>query len=93
MPGTRYPLLLIDDIGKMECHSKMFREMLPSLLKSEKPLVATIALKGEALISQIKERPDVQVIEITAANRKYLAIEIANSVRNLIGWGTPPTST
>jgi nucleoside-triphosphatase len=76
-------VLLIDEIGKMECHSKMFRELITSLLDSEKPLVATISLRGEGLISQIKERPDVQVIEITAANRKYLAIEIANSVRNL----------
>jgi nucleoside-triphosphatase len=78
-------VLLIDEIGKMECHSKIFREMIASLLDSDKPLVATIALKGEALISQIKERPDVQVIEITAANRKYLALEIANSVRSLMG--------
>jgi len=78
-------VLLIDEIGKMECHSKIFREMIGSLLDSDKPLVATIALKGEALISQIKERPDAQVIEITAANRKYLAIEVANSVRNLMG--------
>jgi len=76
-------ILLIDEIGKMECHSKMFRELITSLLDSGKPLVATISLRGEGPISQIKRRPDVQILELTAANRESLVLEVANSVRNL----------
>lgn len=78
-------VLLIDEIGKMECHSKMFRQMITSLLDLKKPVVATISLRGEGLISEVKRRPDVQVVELTPANRKCLAIETANSVRNLVG--------
>jgi nucleoside-triphosphatase len=77
-------ILLIDEIGKMECHSRMFREMMTFLLDSEKPLVATISLWGEGLISQIKQRPDVQRIELTPANRESLVTEVAVSIRNLM---------
>ncbi len=78
-------VLLIDEIGKMECHSNRFRDMITSLLDSRKPLVATISLRGEGLISQVKRRPDVQILELTAANRESLVIEVVDSVRNLIG--------
>jgi nucleoside-triphosphatase len=75
---------MIDEIGKMECHSKIFREMIPILLDSSKPLVATISLRGEGLSSQIKQRPDVQVLELTVANRESLVTEVADSVRSLM---------
>jgi len=77
-------VLVIDEIGKMECHSGKFKHLITSLLDSEKSLVATISLRGEGLISQIKRRPDVQILELSAANRECLMIEVANSVRNLI---------
>jgi hypothetical protein len=47
-------------------------------------LIATISLKGEGLVSQIKRSPDVQILELTAANRESLVIEVVISVRNLI---------
>lgn len=78
-------LLLIDEIGKMECQSNMFRNLIASLLDSDKPMVATIAVRGEGLIFQVKRRNDVQVLELTATNRESLVTEVANSVRNLVG--------
>ena len=77
-------ILLIDEIGKMECHSNKFRRLITSLLDSKKPLIATISLRSEAFISEIKRRPDVQVVELTAASRECLATELANSVRSLM---------
>lgn len=78
-------VLVIDEIGKMECHSDKFKHLITFLLDSEKPLVATISLRGDGLIAQVKRRPDVQILELTAAGRDSLVIEVANSVRNLIG--------
>jgi nucleoside-triphosphatase len=85
-------ILVIDEIGKMECHSDKFKHLITSLLDSEKPLVATISRSGVGLIAQIKRRPDVRVIELTAANRGSQVIEVANTVWNLISWGPAPTS-
>ena len=39
------------------------------------PLMATVALKGGGLIAEAKARPDVQLVEATAANRDGLPAE------------------
>ena len=77
-------VLVIDEIGKMECYSDKFRHLITSLLDSRKPLIATISLRGEGLIPQVKRRPDVRILEITAANRDCLVSDVSNSVRNMI---------
>jgi len=43
-PSTR--LIIIDEIGKMECFSDKFKRILKEMLDSEKGLIATIAIKG-----------------------------------------------
>jgi len=77
-------VLVIDEIGKMECHSHEFRNILTTLLDSRKPLVATLSLRGEGLISEVKRRSDVRIFEITAANRESRVVEVANLVRDLM---------
>jgi len=69
-------LIIIDEIGKMECLSLRFREILKEILNCEKWLIATIALKGSGLIAEVKERNDVQLFEITKKNRESLCSEI-----------------
>jgi nucleoside-triphosphatase len=73
-PLTR--LIVIDEIGKMECLSESFKKLLKEILDSEKPLIATIALKGSGLIAEVKKRKDVQLFEITKGNRDLLLFEI-----------------
>ncbi len=77
-PSTR--LVIIDEIGKMECLSLRFQKMLKEILDSEKWLVATIALKGSGLIAEVKRRIDVQLFEITKGSRDSLLKEISESI-------------
>lgn len=70
--STDVGLIVIDEIGKMELFSKRFREIVRDVLDSDKQLLATIALKGEGFISEIKGRPDVQLLEVTEQNRDHL---------------------
>ena len=77
-PLTR--LIVIDEIGKMECLSDPFKKLLKQILDSEKWLIATIALKGSGLIAEVKERKDVKLFEITKGNRDTLFWEIMNSM-------------
>jgi nucleoside-triphosphatase len=74
-------LIVIDEIGKMECFSNRFRQLLPEILASAKPAVATIARRGEGLIAQIKARSDVTVRTLTPANRNSLVAEILQILR------------
>jgi nucleoside-triphosphatase len=62
-------LLLVDEIGKMECFSDAFVRKIHEVLDSDRVLVATVAMKGAGLIGQIKRRPDVELWTITHANR------------------------
>ncbi len=77
-PSTR--LVIIDEIGKMECLSIRFQEILKEILDSEKWVIATIALKGSGLIAEVKRRIDVQLFEITKGNRDSLLKEISDFV-------------
>jgi len=73
-PLTR--LMIIDEIGKMECLSDQFKRLLKEILDSEKWVITTIALKGSGLIAEVKERNDVRLFEITKKNRDSLFSEI-----------------
>jgi nucleoside-triphosphatase len=77
-PFTR--LIIIDEIGKMECLSDQFKNLLKEILDSEKWVMASIALKGSGLIAEVKERKDVQCFEITKRNRDSLFSEILKEV-------------
>jgi len=73
-PSTR--LVIIDEIGKMECLSEKFKKLLVKVLDSDKWLIATIALKGGGLIAEVKDRQDVKLFTMTKNNRDYLLSEI-----------------
>ena len=77
-------LIIIDEIGKMECLSEKFKKLLKEILDSEKVLVATIALKGGGLIEEIKRRDDIKLFEISQNNRESLLFEILSNVKRLL---------
>jgi nucleoside-triphosphatase len=77
-PASR--LIIIDEIGKMECFSKLFTDLVMELLSSNKLVIATVALKGTGLITQVKSRQDIKLIEITTANRNNLLSDILNII-------------
>jgi nucleoside-triphosphatase len=58
-------LVMIDEIGKMECFSKAFQRLILETLDSEKVFIGTIAIKGTGFIAEIKKRIDIHFFEIT----------------------------
>ncbi len=72
---------LIDEIGKMECHCPQFVTTMRRLLGEQTPVVATVALRGGGFIGEVKNRPDVQVVEVTRGNRDTLPGQIAAWVK------------
>ena len=74
-------LFVVDEIGKMECFSPAFRAAVERLLEDPRPLLGTIALRGTPFIEQVRARPDVQLIEVTAANRDSLPQQLARRVQ------------
>lgn len=68
-PDNDEQLVIIDEIGKMECFSVPFKEALVQVLESKNPVLGSIALKGDRFIETIKKRKDVHLIRITEKNR------------------------
>lgn len=81
---------LIDEIGKMECHCQKFIEAVSRLLLGPVPLVATIALRGGGFIADVKNRHDVQIVEVNQGNRHALPGQIAAWVKQHKGQANTP---
>ena len=78
--GPAIRLIIVDEIGKMECLSERFRRLLGEVLDSEKLVIATVALKGTGFIEQVKVRKDVKIFELSAKNRNRLFTEVLEEV-------------
>ena len=72
MPDRPDMLVVIDEIGKMECLSERFKKTLVSLLDSNHRVFGSITMKGDRFIRRIKERDDVLLITVTIKNRDKL---------------------
>jgi nucleoside-triphosphatase len=77
-------IVIIDEIGRMECLSERFRGLVTALLAAPAPFIATIALRGDGFIGEVKRRPDILLRELTMGNRDALLPEIAGLIRSLI---------
>ena len=80
-------LVIIDEVGKMECYSGVFRMVVREVLDAATPGVATIAQRGVPGLDRIRARADVRIVEVTRANRDHLLPELEAEVRRLVGDG------
>ena len=68
----RHPLYVVDEIGRMECHSATFVDAMRILLASNLVLVATIGAQGGGFVAETKARQDLELWHVTRANREEL---------------------
>jgi nucleoside-triphosphatase len=79
-----HPLIIIDEIGKMECMSMQFRQMVEQALISDRIVLATIALKGDRFIEGIRQRDDVELVTLSRQNRDMLPDLIIPKIRKMV---------
>jgi nucleoside-triphosphatase len=72
-------LIVVDEIGKMECFSARFRELVVAAMDSDCAVLATVALRGDRFIEGLKVRPDVTLWHVSRQNRDEL-------VEKVTGW-------
>ena len=80
-------IMLIDEIGKMECFSPGFVSTVRHLLDAAVPVIATVAVSGSGFIAEVKTRPDVQILNVTRENRSELPQRVAEQVNASNGEG------
>lgn len=78
-------ILVIDEIGKMECLAARFAELVTALLNSKKHLLATVAQRGGGFIREVKQRTDCRQVTVTLANRDDLVSTLVTAMRRELG--------
>ncbi|MGC9435118.1 MAG: nucleoside-triphosphatase [Methanomicrobiales archaeon] len=78
-------LVVIDEIGKMECLSERFVALVEEILDSPRPVVATIARTGGGPLARIRCREDVAILEVTRSTREECLRELTDRIRALPG--------
>lgn len=76
-------IIVLDEIGKMECFSEVFKRAAIKALDSPNIVVGTITLGGDAFIQEIKSRNDIEIIEVTLKNRDSLPELIVGKILNI----------
>ena len=84
-PGV--DLVVVDEIGKMECLSPRFVEAMEKLWAADAPLLLTVAEKGDGYMKQVKEKPGATLITVTPANRDELPERILGLLRTMESQG------
>ena len=70
--ATDRDVWVIDEIGKMECLSKLFVSSARQVLTSLQPVLATVADRGDGFISEAKHLQGVELIDVSPTNRDQL---------------------
>ncbi|GAJ04598.1 unnamed protein product [marine sediment metagenome] len=76
IPTRKEEIVVIDEIGKMECFSPLLKETLIRVLNLPNWVIGSIAQKGDLFIERIKDRDDVMLISITPQTREILVDQI-----------------
>jgi nucleoside-triphosphatase len=69
LPTKSTEIVVIDEVGKMECFSSLFRQTLMQILDSDHQVIGSIAQKGDQFIQNIKARNDVLLVNVSEKNR------------------------
>lgn len=83
MPRDRH-IIILDEIGKMECFSEVFKQAALNALDSPNIVIGTITLGGDDFIRRIKEREDIEIHEVTQESRDSLPNLILERIAQLL---------
>ena len=77
-------VIIIDEIGKMECFSENFKKAAEDALDSPNIVVGTITFGGDDFILEIKNRKDIEIFQVTPENRDSLPALLLKKISEII---------
>lgn len=80
-PGDDVDVVLVDEIGKMECLSDLFVDRVRALLDAGRPVLATVGPGGEGFREEVRRRDDVDLWRVTEGNRDALPRQLAERLQ------------
>ena len=79
-PKDAGALVVLDEIGKMECLSEAFKARVRRLLDDETPLIATVAAVGVGFVKKVRNSDRAKMFTMTRGESDGMAGEIAREV-------------
>jgi nucleoside-triphosphatase len=73
-------LVVVDEIGKMECFNRLFVDLVREVLGKRSPVLASVAMKGGGLIQEVKRRRDAELVSVSARNRDDLVEDLTERI-------------
>jgi nucleoside-triphosphatase len=92
-PSSQRPLVILDEVGKMECLSKAFQQRVTELIRSSCPILGSVAIRGGGLVGRVHEDPAVECREVNSENRNGMVLELESEYHAYLvaaGWGLTP---
>lgn len=77
-------VIILDEIGKMECFSDLFKNATLEALDSSNIVIGTIAFGGDDFIKSVKRRGDIEIHEVTLENRNLLPNKLMDKIQRLL---------
>jgi nucleoside-triphosphatase len=78
-------LIVIDEIGKMECASDCFRSAVAKALDAPVNVLATLGISNLPFLQAVRERADVELLTLTERNRDSLVAELCTRLQPACG--------
>lgn len=69
-------VIVIDEIGKMECFSALFKNVLIKCLESDKKVLATIKYHPDEFIDKVKKVPNSKIFTLNRGNFERIKSEV-----------------
>ena len=69
-------LIVIDEIGKMECASDRFCRAVENALDTQVTVLATVGIACLPFLESVRSRPDVELLTLTERNRDALVLDL-----------------
>jgi len=83
-------IIILDEIGSMECFSDKFQTAALKALDSENIVIGTITLGSTDFIDKVKSRKDIEIMKLTRENRNDLPDRIIVKINELLEFFSEP---
>jgi nucleoside-triphosphatase len=80
-------LVVLDEIGKMECLSEVFKTRVAQLLEDDTPLIATVAAVGVGFVKRVRNDARAKHFTMTRGQSEGMAGELAREVVGSLATG------
>jgi len=79
------PLVVMDEIGRMELCSEAFQTAVMRALDSATPVFGTIQDRANAFLDAVRARSDLEVVRLTEKNRDEMVDAVREKLAVLLG--------